>query len=338
MNTAAASTLAAPWPATRLATDEPVQPMALPSAESGLRYAWRYWSARMASVSSPHRLRPHCGAHYSAPFELTASLRERWADLFDERRGPSGVTYPFLCAQSVITLLHSRIFADLGVNVSHVLHLRQGMRLASGVDAGSLSACGGQTVDSALARVVRIGPTEVLVIVNTRIADARGAWVADIEDSFVVRRLEVAYAVQAEEDDAVRRAVSRLRRRGPDIDPLAPGVRARQLYLAPSVTRRFGRVAGERQSTPLLPLPPRLFGLRRPVVQRAYLRNLVVRELSEWGLDLRELQIVFAARARIGQTLRLMEFGGRFELFDEAGRLVAYGRASGAATSAPAAS
>ena len=116
MNTAAASTLAAPWPATRLAVDEPVQPMALPSAESGLRYAWHYWSARMASVSSPHRLRPHCGARYSAPFELTASLRERWADLFDERRGPSGVSYPFLCAQSAITLLHSRIFADLGVN------------------------------------------------------------------------------------------------------------------------------------------------------------------------------------------------------------------------------
>ena len=327
MNTAAASTLSAPWPATRLAADEPVRPMTVPSAESGLRYAWRYWSARMASLSSPHRLRPHGGARYSASFELSSSLRERWADLFDERRGPSGVTYPFLCAQSAITLLHSRIFADLGVNVAHVTHLRQGVRLAPGVPCGALSSPGAQTVDCALSRMVRIGPTEVLLLVTTRITDGQGALVADIEDGFLVSRLEVAYAVQAEEDDAVRRAVSRLRRRSPDIDPLAVGVRARQLYLAPSVTRRFGRVAGDRQPAPVLPLPPRLFGLRRPTVQRAYLRNLVVRELSEWGLDLRELQIVFAKRARIGQTLRLMEFGGRFELFDEAGRLVAYGRA-----------
>lgn len=321
----AATTIASPWPATRLAGDEPVQPVALPSADAGLRYAWRYWSARVASLSGPHRLRPQCGARYSAPFTLSAGLRERWADLFDERRGPAGTRYPFLCAQSVITLLHSRILADLGVNVRHVVPLRQGLRLAA--DAASLSAVGEQRVDSALSRVVRVSPTEVLAIVATRITDGSGELIADIEDGYMVRRLEVAYTVQADEDDGLRRAVSRLRRRGPEIDPLAAGVRSRQLYLAPNVVWRFGRVAGDREPTPLLPGLLRLFGLRRPAVQHAYLRNLIVRELAEWGIDQRELQIVHASRARIGQTLRLMEFEGRFELFDEVGRLVAYGKA-----------
>ena len=73
--------------------------------------------------------------------------------------------------------------------------------------------------------------------------------------------------------------------------------------------------------------PPGSVTLSGALTETALLDTPVVRELAEWGLDLRELQIVFAARARIGQTLRLMEFGGRFELFDEAGRLVAYGRA-----------
>lgn len=324
--TQAASTLAAPWPATRLAGDEPLQPVALPSSESGLRYAWRFWSARLASVSGPHRLRPHCGARYGASFTLSPALRERWAELFDERRGPSGTAYPFLCAQSAVTLLHSRIFADLGVNVRHVEPLRQRLQLGAG--AAALSAVGEQRLECALSRVVRVGPTEVLVIIATRVVDAQGALIADIEDDFMVRRLEVAYAVQAEEDDAVRRAVSRLRRRGAELDPTAAGVRSRQLYLAPNVTRRFGRVAGEREATPAtVPLLRRLFGSRRAAVQRAYLRNLVVRELAEWGLDLRELNIVFAARARIGQTLHLMESGGHFELVDECGRLIAHGKA-----------
>lgn len=313
------------WPATRLVEDEPGRAIALPSADARLRYAWRYWTARLASQSGPHRLRPQCGARYSAGFTLSAPLRERWADLFDERRGPSGTPYAFLCAHSVITLLHSRIFADLGVNVAHVQLLRHVAHV--GDDPAAPARVGEQRVDCALSRVVRVGPTEVLAIVATRVTDADGTLLADVEDSFLVRRLDVAYTVQADEDDAVRRVVSRLRRRAAEIDPQDSAVRMRQLYLAPSVLGRFGRVAGEREPAPVVPTLSRLLRLRRPTVQRAYLRNLVVRELAEWGLDVRDYQIVFAARARIGQTLRLLERGGDFELFDEADRLVAYGRA-----------
>lgn len=321
----AASTFAAPWPDTRLVQGEPLQPVALPSADAGLRYALSYWGARIASLSGPHRLRPRATTRYSAPFTLSTALRERWADLFDERRGPSGTVYPFLCAQSVMTLLHSRIFADLGVNVRHVVQLRQGVHLAA--DADRLSGVGDQVVDSALARVVRVGPADVLVIIASRICGGDGTHIADVEDSFLVRRLDRAFTAQAETDDTLRRTVSKLRRHVPEIDPLAADVRVRQLYLGPTITRRFGRVAGEREATPA-PLPVlRLLHLRRPVVQRAYLRNLVVRELAEWGLDLRTMRIVYNAPARIGQTLRLMEMDGRFELFDEAGRLVAHGSA-----------
>lgn len=323
--TSAAPAFTPPWAATRLIEDEAGCSIALPSADARLRYAWRYWSARLVSQSGPHRLRPDCNARYSAGFTLSAPLRERWADLFDERRGPSGTRYAFLCAHSVITLLHSRIFADLGVNVAHVQLLRHVAHV--GDDPAAPARVGDQRVDCSLSRVVRVGPTEVLAVLATRITDDSGNLLVDAEDSFLVRHLDVAYTVQADDDDALRRAVSRLRRRTAEIDVQDRTVRVRQLYLAPSVLGRFGRVAGEREPVPAVPVLSRLLRLRRPTVQRAYLRNLVVRELAEWGLDLRTYQIVFGARARIGQTLRLLERGGEFELFDEADRLVAYGRA-----------
>lgn len=323
--TTAAPAVTSPWPATRLVEDEAGHSIALPSADARLRYAWRYWLARLASQSGPHRLRPGCNARYSADFTLSSPLRERWADLFDERRGPSGTRYAFLCAHSVITLLHSRIFADLGVNVAHVQLLQHVAR--TGDDPAAPARVGEQRVDCALSRVLRVGPTEVLAVIATRVTDDSGSLLADAEDSFLVRQLDVAYTVQADEDDALRRAVSRLRRHTAEIDVQDRSVRVRQLYLAPSVLVRFGRVAGEREAVPAVPVLSRLLRLRRPTVQRAYLRNLVVRELAEWGLELRNFQIVFGARARIGQTLRLLERGGAFELFDEADRLVAYGRA-----------
>ena len=64
------------------------------------------------------------------------------------------------------------------------------------------------------------------------------------------------------------------------------------------------------------------------MVQDLYLRNLVVRELSEWGVEQDSLQITFTARARPGQTLCLLLQEGRFELLGEDGRLVAYGSAA----------
>lgn len=66
---------------------------------------------------------------------------------------------------------------------------------------------------------------------------------------------------------------------------------------------------------------------RRPAVAPMYLRHLVTRELAEWGLDSSSLQMVFIGRAAAGQMLRLLMQGRSFELIDERGRLVAFGKA-----------
>lgn len=325
MNTPATTTLHSPWADSVPADDvPPVRTLALPSPESGLAYSWRWWVDTLPGLFGRHRLFPRRAGRYAARFQASDALRERYGELFDLRPGGRGADSPFLLSQGVITLLQSRIWTDLGVNRRHLQHLRHRTRLTAGATAWATAAT--QTLDCRLHRVVRITPTEVLVLLETRICDADDRTLALVEDGFVVRHLQVAYAVQAAEDDVLRRAVSRLRRRTAEIDPLHDGVRTRELYIPPDAGRRFGRVSGECSPAHGSRLGARLMGQRRPFVQGMYLRNLVARELREWGMEAMNLQLTITGKACLGQTLRLALSGDCYELVDERGQLVAFGK------------
>lgn len=298
----------------------------LPSAERGLAYAWRWWTGALAGLTRRHQLVLGRSGRYGADFQRSAALDDAFASLFDLRRlEPEGTAYPFLHAQSVVDLLQVQVLADLGVNWRHVQHLRHRMRLTAG-EAAYL-ATRKQRLECRLARAVRIAPTEVLAIIETRISDTDGLTVASVEDAFVLRGLQVAETVQAEEDDLLRRAIHRMRRHLPEIDARAADVRLRQLYLAPDASARFARVGGARAPETRSALGARLAGRRSAAVQEAYLRHLVSRELAEWGIEQPCLQIVYASRAKPGQTLSLLLQGRCFELVDARGRLVAWGKA-----------
>ncbi|MCA0241990.1 MAG: hypothetical protein LCI02_14135 [Proteobacteria bacterium] len=323
----AVSALPSPW-----ADSVPAEPLAItrrlkvPSVEQGLAYTCRWWAATVPGLLRRHRLQPRRARRYETSFEPRPELGERFAELFDlpdGANGPDGLTYPFLYAQSVISLLQARVLADLGVNRRHVHHLRHRTRLPDGAQP-CLDAVQ-QRLECRLLRAVRVGPDEALVLMETRIADVDDRTLALVEDGFVVHELPRADALQADEDDGLRRAVSRMRRRTAEISNTHPEVRMRTLFIAPDAGRRFGDVAGERGIAHVSRLGARLLGRRRPFVQSQYLRNLVARELVEWGLPQSNLLLTFTAQARLGQTLRLLLQDGAFELVDERGRLVAFG-------------
>lgn len=322
---AVTTALSAQWIDAEHSDAQPARRLTLPGPGQPLAHAWHYWSRTAASLLGRHQLRTAAVGRYQASFTLTPRLQEQWAQLFGLRHGPSGAEYPFFHAHGVGTLLQAQVFADLGINVRHLQHLRHRTRLLAPV--GEFAHATEQQLDCRLHRVVRTGPTEVLVILETVVTEPGGQLLARVEDDFLVRELQVAWAVQAEEDDTLRRAVSRLRRRQPEIDARQSDVRLRQLYIAPNAGRRFGRVTGDRHIAHRSTLGARLCGQRRPFVQAQYLRNLVSRELAEWGVSQQQLQIVFTARAGLGQTLRLLLQGERFELLDDKGRLVAFGKA-----------
>lgn len=325
MPTTTSATLSTAWSAPH---DQVLRMLTLPGSAAGVPHALRWWAHTLPGLLQRHRLEPARAGHYGARFNPNAALRESYAELFDLRHGPGGVGYPFLYAQGVNTLLQTRVLADLGVNRRHVRHLRHSTQLHAGAEAYQGETC--QQLDCRLQRVVRIGPTEVLALLQTRIVDSADRLLAQVDDGFVVRELDVAYAVQADEDDRLRRAVSRMRRRQAELDAGAADVRMRQLYIAADAGRRFGRISGERSPAHVHRLGARLWGQRRPHVQSQYLRNLVARELAEWGVDQASLQLTFNRLACLGQTLHLLLQDSRFELVDEHNRLVAFGKACAA--------
>ncbi|GAB1388541.1 MAG: hypothetical protein AMXMBFR78_04090 [Rubrivivax sp.] len=291
----------------------------------GLRWRLQRWRSLLPTLVCPHRLHAQRCGHYASRTQPGPLQRGRFADLFDLRSGTQAVGYPFLYAQGVIDLLQARVLADLGVNARHLRLLRHRTRLL-GADPARLGQAL-QDVDCRLARVVRVGPTEVAALLQTGIADEDGTLIAQIEDLFVVRELPVAYAVQADEDDLLRRAVSRMRRHAREIDAAAPGVRQRQLLVTTADGRRFAALAGGPLRLPRWPRAgARWWRLRAPALAPMYLRHLVARELAEWGLDLGSLQMTFIGRVAAGQTLQLLQQGRAFELLDAQGRLLACGR------------
>lgn len=271
-------------------------------------------------------LSPDQAGCYAAPFTASVSSRERYAALFDLREAASGTDYPFLLGQRETALLQARVLADLGLNRRRLRHVRHHTRWLSG--AAAILADPPQRLECRLLRAVQVSSGEGLLLLVTRITSPSGQALAVVEDGFIADGLSSADVYRMQTDDLLRRAVSRDRRRTPEIEPGADDVRQRQLYIAPDAGRRFGRVSGERGRAtalqPGLPWP----GRRQAHVQPMYLHHLVARELAEWGVTHDSLQITFTGEVGLGHTVSLRLQGGQFELVDEQGRLVAYGKAA----------
>lgn len=306
---------------------QPVRWLALPEAGQRLRFGLQRWFCLLPGLYRRHRLLPIARTRYASRTTSDADLRRRLAELLDLRERVAGrADPPFLCLQGMIELLQARVFADLGVNLRHLRLLRH--RSCVFTSNAAALAGGVQDIDCGLVRLVRVGPAEVLVILNTDIADGSGRLLATIDDAFVVEDLPVASAAKAEEDDLLRRAVSRTRRHSREITS-RDDICERPLYCDASIAGRFARIVG---GSPRL-LREERGQARWPWERRAatalppmLVRHLVARELLECGLDLRRFEISFVATIPAGRMLRLLQHDGRFELVDRRGRLLAFGR------------
>lgn len=300
--------------------------LALPAVGDRWHYGLRRWGHAIGSLFGGHRLQPQKADRYIAIFRLSDPLRQRWQACFTHSaRRSDDAPCAYLYSQGTASMVYLRAFADLGVNPRHLLHLRHQTWYPLGV--ATYDAATTQRLETRLKRATRIGHDSVLLVLETDIADGAARIVARVEDSFVVRKLEIADVVQAGNDAVLRRAISRLRRRGAEIDDGVPGARRVQWQIDARSCREFDGIAGDldrlhgaRAGWPLFG------GRRRPQLQCAQLRNLVARELSRWGLAVSRLSITFVGRAYAGQALRLVNLDERFEVCDDGGRLIAFGR------------
>lgn len=303
-----------------------VTTLTLPTVESSLHYGWRYWAGALKTLLGGHRLQPERAGRYSASAGLTPALQRRWHQFFAAAvPGSVPTVHPFLYCQSVGTLLYTRLFADLGLNLRQLLHVRHQVQHPQGTAAYALALA--QTLETSLRRTVRVGSDSALVVLETAVRNQAGQTVALVEDSFLVRQLPVADLAGADSHHRLKSEVLGLRRRGRALDAARQGSLAQSLALPADMGRGYGRLSGDKNPVHTTPLLARLFGVRRPFVQSLCLRNLVVRQLADWGLPLQHFSITFTNPATLGQTLELVHNDGRFEVVDSEGNLVAYGEA-----------
>lgn len=302
----------------------PVRLLELPGAERPLAYAARYWSSTLANLLRPHRLAAATRCDYAAAVTITPQHQRDWLRLFNAKPG-----CPLLCNQRVGTLLYTRLFRDLGLNLRHLLHVQHGTEHVA--DAAELAAAGRQLLLCELQGVSRLAEGKALVSLRTRIhagAEEGGTLLAVVTDRFMIRQVPQPDWQQL--PPAHRHQLSallNLRRRVSDIVPGGPRVRRVAVALPADQGRRYAAVSGDHNPVHTTPLAARLFGQPRPFVQGLALRNAVMSELHRAGAPLQRLEMTFAAPAWLGQSLTWLHQGQRWELLDESGRLVAFGTA-----------
>jgi hypothetical protein len=312
------------WPPTPGATKPPQSParqLRLPGVEQRLRYAAHYWGGTLANLAGPHRLRTAGVGRYAAAVRIGDPLRQAWHAMFD---ADASLAVPFLCHQGVGTLLYLRLFADLGVNVRHLLPLWHSTRHV--VSPAAFAKARRQHLVSRLSGVWQVGGDRALVGLRTAVhrpAGEGGALLAEVDDSFLIRGVPAADLRRLPVDDEWAYELRRLRQRRPLLDPAL--ATAWLLPLAADMGRRFGRIGGDANPVHTSHWAARAFGRERPFLQGPGLRNAVVAGLARHGLPMQNLQITFANPAYLGQTLRVLAYAGCFELVDEGGRVVAFG-------------
>ena len=301
----------------------PPHTLALPSVSEPWRYAWAYGRHALASLFGPHRLRAQGPRVYHAPVHISPRLALRWRALFDVP-ARAAATVPLLANQSVGTLLYSQLFADLGLNLRHLLHLQHRT-----VHHASVAACAKareQQLTCRVQRVLRLGEDRVLVEVQTQVLAADGSLLSQVEDGFLVRGLPAADLASLPSDRGLLREVLGLRRRLPRLSVNDGEARVSAMDVPRQMGLDYGRISGDMNPVHTSYLGAWLFGLKRPFLQGLALRNLVVRHLAELGVAVEHLSLTFASPAYLGQTLLLVVDSGALEVHDAKGRLVAYGR------------
>ncbi len=296
--------------------------LALPSVSEPWRYALAYGRLTLAKLIGPHRLRPQGLRTYCAPVHISPRLANRWRALFDVP-ARAAATVPLLANQSVGTLLYSQLFADLGLNLRHLLHLHH--RTVHHASVADCAKARKQQLRCRVQSVRRVGEDRALVDVQTQVLAADGSLLSQVEDGFLVRGLPSADLAPLTADRSLLRDVLGLRRRLPRLSTRDGQARVSAMDVPHGMGLDYGRISGDMNPVHTSRVGAWLFGLRRPFLQGLALRNLVVRHLTELGASVEQLSLTFASPAYLGQTLLLVVDCRALEVHDAKGRLVAFG-------------
>lgn len=279
-------------------------------------YAAFYWPLVLRNLTVRHRLQSHVQPTFVAPFEAAPDDPQRWCEALG--LDPDTASHaPFMYAQATGTLLYMRVFAALGLNFRHLLHLDHASWLGA-------PAQGPQSVSSELVDLVALGAGKVVLTLASDVRNADGSTHLHVRDRFIVRGYSAAQTAHLPADPALAQQARAQARRKPVLDPATAQVLP--VPVAHGTGRRYARVSGDANPVHTTALGARLFGFPGAFLQGLATRNLIVGHLAALGVDIRRIELALCRPVLCGQTARLVREGAAFELVDAQGALLAAGQ------------
>lgn len=295
--------------------------LSVPSPQQRGRYALAYWPATLRSLFSPHGLDPF-GARwsYAARFQPQPDEHARWCQAFG-LNAAAAAGAPFLFSQATGTLLYMRLFADLGLNFRHLLHLRHRATHRPVPQAAQLSS---QIVSARVAAVHSLGARKALVHIACTVSSEDGLVLLHVQDDFIVRgyrpgQLAALTRHPAPPFEALQRPAPRW----------AQGTAPWQarIDIAADLGQRYGQLSGDANPVHTTPWAARLFGHPKPFLQGLGTRSMIVGQLAQAGWRVHRLDLHLCRPVPCGEPVLLSHDGQRFELANASGtQLLASGR------------
>lgn len=295
-------------------------------------YQRRYYASAVRNLVKRHRLLVDREfPSYRTSFRVTRDEQQRWFDLFDVRNGQRAT--PFTYHTSSGTLLLMKIVEDVGVNFRHLMHLRstmalhpEGRRIEPDVD---------HLLEASLEDVVALGEDRVALVLETRVHAPDDTLLQLNRESFVILSIDpdAMAALQASSrfGEGDTEGLTGLAKREPTLDhATSTTVRVR---VPEDMGARYGKVSGDLNVVHTTRMAARLFGHPRPFVQGLCTANHVLRTLTgALPAPVQHFDISFARRIFVDQDVDIRFDDRTFEVFDEGGKLAAFGshRAAGA--------
>jgi len=295
--------------------------LSVPSPQQRGRYALALWPATLRSLLSPHGLDPSAARwSYAARFQPRPDEHARWCQAFGlDAAAAAGA--PFLFSQATGTLLYMRLFADLGLNFRHLLHLRHRATHRPSPQSAQL---GGQIVSARVAAVHSLGARKAVVHIACTVSSEDGLVLLHVQDDFIVRgyrpgQLAALARHPAPPFEALQRPAPRW--------ALGTAPSQARIDIATDLGQRYGQLSGDANPVHTTPWAARLFGHPKPFLQGLATRSMIVGQLAQAGRQVHRLDLHLCRPVPCGEPVLLSHDSQRFELANASGtQLLASGR------------
>jgi hypothetical protein len=268
----------------------PARLVSVPSPQQRGRYALAYWPAALRSLLSPHRIDPSAARwSYPARFQPRPDEHARWCEAFGlDAAAAAGA--PFLFSQATGTLLYMRLFAGLGLNFRHLLHLRH---RATHRPAPKAAQLGSQLVLARVAAVNSLDARKDVVHIACTVSSEDGLVLLHVQDDFIVRgyrpgQLAALARHPAPQFEALQHPAPRW----------APGTAPWQasIDIPADLGQRYGQLSGDANPVHTTPWAAWLFGHPKPFLRGRATRSMIVGHLAQSGWQVCRLDLHFAGR------------------------------------------